>query len=322
MTIRYGHRASFAARTLLMSGIAIAAFSATSAHAQSSNATLPAEAEADADDIVVKGSRPIAESQAAALKTQKESDSLVSVISADAVGRLPDQNIAQAVGRLPGVGVVRDQGQARGINLRGAPLNWTTLAFDGINIISPEGRDARFDSIPSAIAAQIIVRKAVTPDLPGETIAGNINIVTRSPFDYEGAHFALRSSYGKVDLGNGDEFENTAVLSNRWNTSMGEVGLLVSGTYYERQMATDNFETDYETVSRDMRPAVAGEGFPRVWGRETENKLYRLTRRNYSGSVRLEWKPDNNNRLFATSIYTAFTDNELRWNGIYDFDDQ
>jgi hypothetical protein len=133
---------------------------------------------ADASDIVVNGGRPIAESEAAALQIQRTSPSLVSVVASDSVGRLPDQNIAQAVSRLPGVAVQRDQGQARYINLRGAPINWTTLSFDGINVVSPEGRDARFDSIPSAIASQIIVRKAVTPDMTGETIAGNVDIIT------------------------------------------------------------------------------------------------------------------------------------------------
>lgn len=316
-------------RALLMSGIGTAALFAHPALAQSTPVaalatdTLPeGEPPAEGDEIVVKGTRPIKESQEAALKLQKESTSLVSVLSADAVGRLPDQNIAQAVSRLPGVAVQRDQGQARYVNLRGGPINWTTVSFDGINIISPEGRDARFDSIPSAIASQIVVRKAVTPDLTAETISGNINIVTRSPFDYKGFHAALRSSFGKVDLGNGNEFEETLTLSNRWDTPYGEVGVLVSGTYYERQMATDNYETDFETVGEDRRPLGAGETGPRVWARETENKLYRLKRRNYSGSARLEWKPDSTTRLFATSIYSAFTDNELRSNFIFDFDDQ
>ncbi|MEY4721582.1 MAG: hypothetical protein RIQ46_1307, partial [Pseudomonadota bacterium] len=105
-----------------------------------------AESGADGDTIVVTGQRPIAESEAAALEVQRRSDSLVTVAAADGVGRLPDQNIAQATGRLPGVAVERDQGQARYISLRGAPNYWTTLSFDGINVVSPEGRDARFDS--------------------------------------------------------------------------------------------------------------------------------------------------------------------------------
>ena len=283
-------------------------------------------------EIVVSGERPIRESERAALLVQKNSDQLVSVLSADSVGRLPDQNIAQAVSRLPGVAVQRDQGQARYINLRGSPLNWTTLSFDGINVISPEGRDARFDSIPSAIATQVIVRKAVTPDMTAETIAGNINVITRSAFDYKGLHVAARGGIGYVDLGGGKEYEATGVISDRWETGIGEIGAVISGSYYQRTMATDNFETDFETVSRDLRPVGSNEDpngliniggtNRRVWARETENKLYRLTRKNYSVSGRLEWAPDSDNKLFVTSIYSAFTDNELRSNFIFDLDDR
>ena len=272
----------------------------------------------DGETVIVTGTRPIAESEAAALAIQKASPSLVSVVASDAVGRLPDQNIAQAVSRLPGVAVQRDQGQARYINLRGAPINWTTLSFDGINVVSPEGRDARFDSIPSAIASQIIVRKAVTPDMTGETIAGNVDIVTRSAFDYKGFHIAGKAGAGYVELGDTVEYDSSLVLANRFDTGIGEFGVLVSGSYYQRGMVTDNFETDWETVSQDQRPGAAD----RVWARETENKLYRLTRRNYSGSIKLEWKPDGDTRFFVSSIYSAFKDDELRNNYIFDLDDQ
>lgn len=123
------------------------ALAATPAAAEEAAATA-AEAADDGETIVVTGDRPIAESEAAALEVQRKSDSLVAVIASDSVGRLPDQNIAQATSRLPGISVERDQGQARYINLRGSPKTWTTLSFDGINVVSPEGRDARFDSIP------------------------------------------------------------------------------------------------------------------------------------------------------------------------------
>ncbi|WP_446654237.1 TonB-dependent receptor [Blastomonas sp.] len=300
----------------------IAAVALVPSVAQGQDAQAQPEAESTEGDIIVRGSRPIAESEISALRAQKESDSLVSVLASDSIGRLPDQNIAQAVSRLPGIGVQRDQGQARYINLRGAPLNWTTLSFDGIFVISPEGRDARFDSIPSALASQVVVQKAVTPDLNGETIAGNVNIVTRSPFDYRGFHVAGKAGMGRVALGGRGEYEASLVLSNRWETSIGDIGVLVSGSYYQRDMVTDNFEIDWEEVDRDLRPLAAGETGPRVWAREIENKFYRLTRKNYSGSAKVEWRPDSQNKLFLSSVYTVFADNELRDNYRIDADDQ
>lgn len=280
--------------------------------------TAPVAEDEAAAGIVVTGARPIAESEAAALEVQKRSDSLVAVAAADAVGRLPDQNIAQATGRLPGVAVERDQGQARYISLRGAPNYWTTLSFDGINVVSPEGRDARFDSVPSAIASKIIVSKAVTPDMPGETVSGNVNVVTRSAFDYAGLHAAGKAGIGYAELGDRREYEGSLVLSDRFQAGDGEIGVLVSGSFYERNMVTDNFETDYERVSQDQRP---GNG-TRFWAHETENKLYRLTRRNWSVSGRLDWKPDADNTLSLRSIYTVFTDDEARDNYRFDLDDR
>jgi TonB-dependent receptor len=299
-------------RLALACGIACGAMASCDALAQAPLA------EEEMEAIVVTGSRPIAESEAAALDIQKNSDSLVAVAASDSVGRLPDQNIAQAASRLAGISVERDQGQARYINLRGAPKTWTTLSFDGINVVSPEGRDARFDSIPSAIAGKIIVSKAVTPDMPGETVAGNVNVVTRSAFDYDGFHLAGKGGLGFAELGDRKEYEGSAVISNRFDTGIGEIGVLLSGSYYERNMITDNFEIDREQVARDARP---GNG-TRFWAHEVENKLYRLTRKNWSVSGRVDWKPDEANLISLRSVYTIFSDDEARDNYRFDLDDR
>ena len=320
---------SFRLRHVLMASTALFSFPALAQEA-------PFDGEEEA--IVVTGSRPIAESEAAALLVQKNSDSLVTVLASDAVGRLPDQNIAQATGRLPGVAVERDQGQARYISLRGAPNYWTTLSFDGINIVSPEGRDSRFDSIPSALASQIIVSKAVTPDMPGETISGNVNIVTRSALDYDGFRISGKLGGGKVELGDREEYEGSLTLSNVFDTNVGEIGVLLSGSYYERNMITDNFEIDWEIPSRsNALPNAAADrdirlpGTPvdfrpgyenRFWARETENKLYRLTRKNWSVSGRVDFRPDADNTISLRSLYTIFLDDEARDNYIFDLDDR
>jgi TonB-dependent receptor len=299
-------------RSALLCGAALAAYPALA-----NEAPVPGDG-AEGDTIVVTASRPIAESEAAALEVQKNSDSLVAVVASDSVGRLPDQNIAQAAGRLPGLAVERDQGQARYLSLRGAPNYWTTLSFDGINVVSPEGRDARFDSIPSALASQIVVSKAVTPDMPGETISGNVNIITRSPLDYDGFRISGKLGAGKVELGSREEYEGSLTLSNVFDTNMGEIGVLLSGSYYERNMITDNFEIDWEQVSQDRRPGFAS----RFWARETENKFYRLTRKNWSVSGRVDFRPDPDNTISLRSLYTIFSDDEARDNYIFDLDDR
>ncbi|MEM9421785.1 MAG: carboxypeptidase-like regulatory domain-containing protein, partial [Pseudomonadota bacterium] len=90
------------------------------------------------DQIVVTGRLPIADSEAAAYSRQRASDNLINVVAADTIGRFPDQNVASALSRLPGISVERDQGQERYVNLRGAPNKWTTVSFNGLNVVSPE----------------------------------------------------------------------------------------------------------------------------------------------------------------------------------------
>jgi len=260
------------------------------------------------EEIVITG-RPLADSTAAALFIQRTSPSLVSVLSADAIGNLPDQNIAFAVGRLPGVGIERDQGQARYVNLRGAPVYWTTLSFDGLSVVSPQGRDSRFDNIPSAIASQITVEKAIVPSMPGGSVAGNVDIRTRRAFDYDGQKISGKVAAGYVKLGGGMEYDTSLVYSNVFGENF---GIVAQGSFYSREMATDNWETD---------PYLSNTTAPNErFAREHENKHYRLTRQNISGSTRLDYKFNENNGIFASTIYTLFHDDELRDNFIVRLD--
>jgi len=265
---------------------------------------------AEVSEVLVTARRPLAESEAAALLVQRNSDSLVSVLSADSVGNLPDQNIAFAIGRLPGVGIERDQGQARYVNLRGAPVYWTTLSFDGLSVVSPEGRASRFDNIPSAIASMITVQKAVVPSMPGDTVAGNVDIRTRRAFDYKGRTISGKLGMGVVELGDGTELDTSLVYSNIFMD--GKLGVVAQASYYSRGMATDNWETDpYLTNTVDPTKHFA---------REHENKHYRLTRENISASMRVDYKIDDNNTLFASTINTLYHDDELRDNFIFRLD--
>jgi TonB-dependent receptor len=335
-------------RTGLMAAVAASTlFAVSNANAQ---AAQPASAEAapaqEVETVVVRGARPQAESDRAALLVQRASPSLVSVLSADEAGRLADQNIAFAVGRLPGVGVQRDQGQARYVNLRGLPNRYVTISFDGLNVVSPEGRATRLDNIPSALASRVTVSKAITADMQSDTVAGNIDIRTRSAFDYPGRKVSGGLQLGLVEYGGGEEVDASLVVSDRFMDD--KIGIVAQGSYYRRRMITDNFETDpmlrpggvlstarftptggTSTACAGVTPVPAAcfSGSPdrrpgsetRSWAREYENKPYRLTRSNISGSLRGDWRPNDMDKLFAQAIYTQYRDDELRSNYIFAF---
>ena len=73
-------------------------------------------ADAALEEVIVVAT-PIKDSQEAALNIKRFSDNVVDVISADTVGRFPDQNMADSLGRVPGMAIERDQGQTRSNSL-------------------------------------------------------------------------------------------------------------------------------------------------------------------------------------------------------------
>ena len=264
---------------------------------------------------VIVTSSPIADSEAAAYSRQKASDNLVNIIAADTIGRFPDQNVAAALSRVPGVSVERDQGQERYINLRGAPTKWSTISFNGLNIISPGGRTPRFDTVPNAIVSSVETTKAITADMPAESIAGNVNIITRSPFDHDGLMVSGQIAGGYMELGEGGQQDLNLALSNTFNND--RMGFVVSTAHYERDQVTDNIENRFEYAGE----AEGTPGEDIIWANQYDYRLYRLNRQNSAYSGRFDWRPNADHELFLSSIYTEFRDHEQRHLLRFDLDD-
>ncbi|MCB2107474.1 MAG: TonB-dependent receptor [Rhodobacteraceae bacterium] len=264
-----------------------------------------AETQAQIEELVVRA-RPIRDSQAEALRQKQEADNVVDIIAADTIGRFPDQNLADSLGRIPGLAIERDQGQARFINFRGAPFRYTSIAFDGIDVPGAEGgRVPRFDSFPSVITSAIAVNKAVTPDMPGEAVAGFIDIQTFSPFQYEGLNVALEGGYGNQNLG------DVAIekYNGRMSYSNDKVGALAFYSFNKRGRITDNREFDLE-----IDPASNA-----VLMNSVDFRSYRGDRRDESYGGTLEFRPADDVQLFIRTLYSAFIDLEERNQFVFDF---
>ena len=264
-----------------------------------------AQEAADADVITVTAS-PIRDSQAAAISLKREADNVLDVISADTIGRFPDQNLADSLGRLPGIAIERDQGQARFINFRGAPFRWTAIAFDGIDVLGAEnGRIPRFDSFPSVITSAVEAHKAITPDMPGEAVSGFVNIRTFNPFDREGLSVSVEAGAGEQELGGGDVGKYNARLS--WSGE--QFGFALFGSNNSREQVTDNRELDLE---------IDAGGTLTV--NELDFRNYLVEREDNAYGGHLEFRPEGPvSRVFASTLYSEFIDREQRNQYVFDF---
>ncbi|MEH3158289.1 MAG: TonB-dependent receptor plug domain-containing protein [Sphingomonas taxi] len=265
--------------------------------------TLPA-AGANADgsgaDIVVMGAS-LLDNTARALNQQRTADNTITVISADAIGRFPDPNIAEALQRAPGVGIERDQGEGRYINVRGAPSEFSAISVDGIQIpsVDPTTRAVDLDTLPSDIVANLEVTKSLLPSQDADSIAGAVNIATRSAFDRKG--FALTGMAGASynQFGKGSDYRASGAVSDTFGPDR-QFGLLLSGSYSKTDRQPDNVENTWSQTPAGLRVT------------ETLFKDYHTQRTRFAGTGALEWRPSDATRAWVRGTYARFEDDEYR----------
>jgi TonB-dependent receptor len=284
-------------RGRLLAGVALAGLSGLCAPAMAGQ-----EVDAEArQDVIVVTATPIQDSQLAAIEAKRDALNVMDIISADTIGRFPDQNLADSLARLPGLAVERDQGQARYVNFRGAPFRYTVIAFDGIDVLGAEdGRTPRFDSFPSVITRAVEANKAITPDMPGSAVAGFVNIRAFDPFEREGFGASLEAGVGEQELGDGAVQKYNARVS----FSNDNFGALAFYSKNRRRQVTDNREFD---LGRD--PATGG-----LLVNSLDYRMYFVDRRDEAYGVSLEYRPDHEivDRVFANYLFSEFTDLEQR----------
>lgn len=218
--------------TLCSASIA-ALLTAGAAHAQAgasqpqSAVSQSDQADADAGEIIVTGVRA---SIVGALNVRKESTQIVDSIVSEDVGKLPDNNVVEALQRVTGIQVTnRTGGEAAAISIRGLPDALTTL--NGRNIFTAAGQSFSLQDISANLVRQVDVYKTRSADQIETGLAGQVNVATRHPLDFDG--FAISGLVRGIYNEQADSYNPNAALliSNRWETGIGDIGILVNGSY-------------------------------------------------------------------------------------------
>ncbi|MEM1057058.1 MAG: TonB-dependent receptor [Bacteroidota bacterium] len=129
------------------------------------------------------------EGQLGAIREQRESNTIVNVVSADRIREYPDANAAESVGRLPGVSLQRDGGEGTRVQVRGLDPNLTSVTINGERIPgsggsgfddgATGGRSVDLSLISADLLEGIELFKALTPDKDADAIGGTVNLVVR-----------------------------------------------------------------------------------------------------------------------------------------------
>src|SRR6187431_2343576 len=159
--------------------------------AAASGAALAQEASdvAPLEDVVVTGIRVSIEKSIA---TKREAVSVLEVVSAEDIGKLPDTSIADAIARLPGVTAQRIEGRPAAISIRGLGEDYAGALLNGRQVVSSsEGRSAEYDQFPSELVQQVVVYKTVDALVVGQGLSGTIDIRPLMPLSVDRRQIAL-----------------------------------------------------------------------------------------------------------------------------------
>ena len=257
----------------------------------------------EAGTVVVKGMR---QGEVRALARQKNADNIKNIVSSENIGRFPDPNAAEAVQRMPGISIQRDQGEGRYVLIRGMAARLNSMTLNGERLPSPEGdvRSVALDVIPTDVIGSIEVNKALTPDMDADAIGGSVNIVTKTARDYTGQVVRGTLAGGYNDIVEDDNYQGALTYARTFGPE-DKLGFLFSGSYYKTDRGSQNTEFAYDT-------AEFGDD-DEVWVLdEYEMRDYRVTRTRMGLNSTVDYKFDDNNRIFFTGVFNKFDDDEIR----------
>jgi TonB-dependent receptor len=264
--------------------------------------------EAAGDAIVVTGLRRSLES-AAAIK--RNSDGIVDAIVAEDIGKLPDTFASAALARVSGVQVTRGAGEAAGVQVRGLPDLSTT--YNGREIFTAEGRFVAIQDFPAGTVAALEVYKNGTANLIEGGIGGQVNVRGRRPFDFKGLEVSGSLNGVNWEQSGRLTWNGNLLVSDRWETGIGEMGLLVNASYVglnyldatrEQSLVIGSTNpTDDRGVQTINAPgAAAGIRYPDAQGRFTSNG----DRFRPSVNAAFQWKPTPELEIYADGLYQGF----------------
>lgn len=308
-------------RARLLSGAAFgvaALMTAAGAQAQAQTAPAPAdEAQpTEVGEIVVTGIRRAIE---ASISAKANNTSIVEVVSAEDIGKLPDVSIAESLARLPGVTSQRLDGRSQLISIRGLGPDFTTALLNGRELVTTgDNRGVEFDQFPSELLGSVVVYKTPDAALVGQGLAGTVDLRTVRPLAYGRQAVAVNYRHEWNDIGalnsgttdKGDRYTISYIDQFADDT----IGVALGYAHMSSPYQSERFNAwGYPTYSDGN--LLTGGVKPYVMSSELE-------RDGYMGV--LEWRPNDRFHSTIDAFYSEFKNTQvlrgiefpLAWGGL------
>ncbi len=256
-------------------------------------------------------------SAAAALNRERQAVNNIDVLSSDAIGQFPDENVAEALQRVPGLAVIRDQGEGRSVSIRGAASQFNSVTINGLRVPSPGGsRGVNLDVVASELVESAEISKTLTPAMDADGVGGNIEITTLTAFDL--GNSLTVSAEGSYNEKLEETSPRGSITATRlFSIAGGEDNFGVTASYnqFDREFAVDNLEAG----NSPLLDSPQGGAFRSP--ESMEQRDYELSRERIGGTLNFDFRPDDNSEYYLRTLFSDFADTELELEHEYLYED-
>ncbi|MBB3061786.1 TonB-dependent receptor domain-containing protein [Microbulbifer rhizosphaerae] len=201
------------------------------------------------EEVVVTGLRSSLEHS---IDIRRNSTQFVEAVTAEDIGKMPDQNIAETLQRLPGVQIDRRDGEGTKVRIRGLDQNVTLLNGErftsGMEYFQmnewKQEYDGSLEGVPSELLGGVEVYKTPVASMVEGGMGGVVNLKTRSAFALDAPLVAanIKGDYGQ-DSGDAQP-SGFLVLGNNWNDKFAAIVTLSTTNKTQHTDFIQNFSRE------------------------------------------------------------------------------
>ena len=183
-------------------------------------------------------------------------------------------------------------------------MSGVAARLNGREIFSANGGNGlSWADVTPELMAAVDVYKSPTADQIEGGLGGQVDLRTKMPFDYDGGlqlHASVEANYGDLT---GDINPNvSALISNRWDTGIGEIGVLVDLSQSKTSQESNFLRM--EPYYRTSLPDGSGGFMDRFIPGGFDYGFDAYERERQGAYVGLQWKPTDNLSLSQTAFYS------------------
>jgi TonB-dependent receptor len=262
----------------------------------------------EVEEVTVSG---IKESIEHSIAMKRDSATVMDVITAEDIGKLPDQNIVDTLQRITGVQIDRGGrgagqqstlGEGTGFTIRGIGQN--RVEFNGTNLTGAgDSGSVQLGDFNPEILAGLTVTKSPSAETVEGAIGGVVNLITKKPLDLDNFFASGRIEGIYLDQAKKTGYRGSAMASMKF---FGDTfGILMGASRYDYNRENEQANTDGWVQTNGIDGNGDGVKDPNLTrpNRAVFDSLYaNIQRTGLNGS--LQWKPSSDFELNFDAGYT------------------